>query len=72
MIELTIKCPSCNKEVTGEHGKIELDLTQGELNVRCGECHGDWKMSMPVLEAPMPISRRDYMPPWKQKWIGLV
>lgn len=71
MIELTINCPSCNKTVTGENGKVELDLTHGELNVKCGECHGDWKLSMPLLEAPMPISRKDYMPHWKTDLLGI-
>ena len=72
MIELVVNCPSCDKKVTGEHGRIELDLTYGELNVECGECHGDWKLGLPVLEAPMPLSRRDYMPDWKQKALGLI
>ena len=71
MIELTINCPSCNKKMTGEHGKVELDLTHGELNIECGECHGDWKLSMPLLEAPMPISRKDYMPNWKTSLLGI-
>lgn len=71
MIELEITCPSCKGKVTGEQGRIELDLTNGELNVECGLCQGEWKLSMPVLEAPMPKSRRDYMPPWKQDFLGL-
>jgi uncharacterized Zn-finger protein len=71
MIELRITCPSCSKRVTGDHGKIELDLTHGEMNVECGWCEGEWKLSVPIEEAPMPRSRRDYMPPWKQKMLGL-
>jgi len=71
MIELEINCPSCSKKVTGEHGRIGLDLTHGELSVECGECHGEWKLGLPVLEAPMPMSRKDYMPAWKKDLLGL-
>ncbi len=69
MIELKIKCPSCKK--LGDHGKIELDLMHGEMDVECGWCHAEWKLDAKVLEAPMPESRKDYMPPWKQEILGL-
>ena len=69
MIELKFKCPSCQKHT--DHGKIELDLVNGEMNIECGWCNAEWKLEVKVLEAPMPKSRRDYMPHWKLKFLNL-
>lgn len=70
MIELKFKCLACGKHT--DHGKIELDLVHGEMEVECGWCHAEWKLDVNVLEAPVPQSRRDYMPQWKQEVLGLV
>lgn len=69
MIELRIHCPACRKQ--GDHGTIVLDLVSGEMNVECGWCHAEWKLNTEVLEAPMPESRKDYMPKWKQDLLGV-
>lgn len=70
MIELKFKCLACQKQT--DQGEIELDLMNGEMNVECGWCHARWKLEARVIEAPMPESRRDYMPHWKQKVLGLI
>lgn len=69
MIDFTIRCPECNKE--SDNGKVQVDIETGRLRVECGWCHVAWMLEAPITSPPIITSRRDYMPYWKQKILGI-
>ena len=51
MIELTVICPECGKR--GDHGKVEINLQDGNMKVMCGECRVAFICGIPILSSPI-------------------
>ncbi len=51
MIELTVICPECGKR--GDHGKVEINLHDGNMKVTCGACRVAFICGIPVLSSPI-------------------
>lgn len=62
MIELTVICPECGKR--GDHGKVEINLHDGNMKVTCGSCRVSFICGIPVLSLPIVEEERE-IPYWE-------